>query len=239
VTTWRAVPAPAHVDGAAPGTGTLQPALQWLARCQSAWPPRVPGSPHRIDVDGAGGAGLAAGSARADAAVDAGADLLVVSGSGDQARGVLVAAVLLDLEPVRAVGTASTADWARTTLAVRDGLREARRHRADPVSLLDVTGAAAVGELAGLLAQAATRRTPVLLDGSSLVAAGALVADRLAPGAAAWWLAGQAPPTPAARAAHTSLRLVPLLDLGLDAPAGADLAFDVLRAAVALVPAGG
>jgi nicotinate-nucleotide--dimethylbenzimidazole phosphoribosyltransferase len=166
--------------------------------------------------------------------VDSGADLLVVSGSGDQAAGVLVTAVLLDLEPVRVVGAAAVPDWTRLTVTVRDGLRSARRHRADPAGLLEATGAGAVAQLSGLLAQAATRRTPVLLDGSPLVAAGALVAGRLAPGASAWWLAGQSPPVPAARAAHAELRLEPLLDLRLGLPTGADLAADVLLAAVDL-----
>jgi nicotinate-nucleotide--dimethylbenzimidazole phosphoribosyltransferase len=236
---WGTVAPPGDVEGGAPDVGRLEPALQWLARCQGGWPPRRPASPARIDVDGASAGSLDGGSTRADTAVDAGADLLVVSGSGDQASGLLVAAVLLDIEPVKAIGTAGVRDWARLTVAVRDGLRAARPHRADPVSLLDAVGAAAVAELAGVLAQAASRRTPVLLDGSALVGAATLVAGRLAPGASAWWLAGQAPPAPAARGAHTEMGLAPLLDLRLGLPAGADLALGVLCAAVDLVGAAG
>lgn len=234
MTTWGAVPPPADVVGRAPEVGRLEPALQWLARCQGSWPPRPPAAAARIDVDGAAAGSLGDGAARADEAVDRGADLLVVSGSGDQAPGVLVAAVLLQLEPVRAVGTAATPDWSRLTVTVRDGLPSAKAHRADPAALLDVVGAGSVAVLAGLLAQAATRRTPALLDGSALVAAAALVAGRLVPGASAWWLAGQVPPNPAARAAQDELSLASLLDLRLGLPAGADLAADVLRAAVAL-----
>ena len=235
MTPWEPVLPPPAVPGGAPGTGRLEPALQWLARCQGAWPPRRPLAAQRVDVDGSSGGSLQSGAARADAAADAGVDLLVVRGSGDQAPGVLVAAVLLDLEPVRAVGTAVAAGWTALTVAVRDGIRTARAHRTDPEALLEATGATAVAELAGLLAQASTRRTPVLLDGSALTAAAALVAGRLAVGAQAWWLAGQSPPNPAARAVHTDLRLAPLLDLRLGLPAGADLAADVLAAATALV----
>jgi nicotinate-nucleotide--dimethylbenzimidazole phosphoribosyltransferase len=239
VTRWGAVDAPDQVEGSAPHIGKLEPALQWLARCQGAWPPRRPATPSRIGVDGGSPGSIDTGAERADAAIDAGADLLVVSGSGDQAPGLLVAAVLLDIEPVRAVGTAGVPDWARLTVAVRDGLRASRAHRADPLGLLDAVGASAVAELAGLLAQAATRRTPVLLDGSALVGGATLVAGRIAPGASAWWLAGQAPPSPAARGAHTEMGLQPLLDLRLGHPSGADLALHVLCAAVDLLGSSG
>ena len=43
--------------------------------------------------------------------------------------------------------------------------------------------------MAGFCAQAAVRRTPLLLDGMAVTAA-ALVAERLAPGARQWWQAG-------------------------------------------------
>jgi nicotinate-nucleotide--dimethylbenzimidazole phosphoribosyltransferase len=237
VTGFAAVPAPVEVEGRAPVAGRLEPALQWLARCQGAWPPAAPAVPRRVDVAGGSTGSLESGAARADAAADSGADLLVVSGSGDQGDGLVVAAVLLDLEPVRAVGTAVSSDWARLTVLVRDALRAHRQHRSDPVALLDALGGGAVAELAGLLARAAERRTPALLDGSPLVAAAALVAGRLAPGAAAWWLAGQAPPSPAGRSCHRELGLTPLLDLGLSAPQGADLAHAVLVAGVDLARA--
>jgi hypothetical protein len=94
-----------------------------------------------------------------------------VQGEAASEEGLLVAAALLDLEPVKAVGTAPGGDWARLTVAVRDGLRTARLHRADPAGLLAAVGADTVAQGAGLLAQAASRRTPVLLDGSVLVAA--------------------------------------------------------------------
>lgn len=229
------VPYPGGVPGRARHTGALEPALRWLARCQGAWPPHRPQAVHRVEVSGGSGGSLDTGLARADAAVDAGCDLLVVSGSGDQAPGVLVTAALLDLEPVRAVGTSDEPGWRELVVAVRDGLPRARVHRVDPQTLLRVVQAGAVAEAAGLLAGASDRRTPVLLDGSALVAAAALVANRLRPGAAAWWLAGQAPPLPAARSAHADVGLAALLDLRLALPEGADLALQVLLRGVDLV----
>ena len=88
--------------------------------------------------------------------------------------------------------------------------------------------------MAGFLAQAAIRRTPVLLDGV-VVAAAALSAERLAPGARVWWQAGHRSPEPAHRIALAELDLEPILDLGLrlGEGTGAALALPVLRAAVA------
>lgn len=234
---WAVVPAPDAVEGNASHAGRLEPALRWLASCQGAWPPRRPTSVVAVPLQPGRGS-LDDGCATADDAADRGVDLLVLQGGGDPCEGLLVAAALLDLEPVRAVGTAPGSDWTRLTVAVRDGLRAARGHRADPELLLSAVGATAVAEGTGLLAQAATRRTPVLLDGSVLVAAAALCAARLAPGAAAWWLAGCGPPVPAAVEAHRELKLSPLLDLGLPGPEGGDIALSVLEQGCDLVARG-
>ena len=75
-----------------------------------------------------------------------------------------------------------------------------------------VAGGVDVAVLTGLLAQAAVRRTPVLLDGV-VVGAAALVADRWAPGARRWWVVAQRSPEPAMELAVAHLDLVPLLDL--------------------------
>src|SRR5947199_4625874 len=99
-------------------------------------------------------------------------------------------------------------------VAVSDALRRARPAAADPLALVAVAGGADLAAMAGFLAQAAVRRTPVLLDGV-VSGAAALVAARLAPGAAAWWRAGHRSTEPAHRAALTALNLEPLLDLGL------------------------
>ncbi|NED59800.1 nicotinate-nucleotide--dimethylbenzimidazole phosphoribosyltransferase, partial [Streptomyces sp. SID10244] len=68
--------------------------------------------------------------------------------------------------------------------------------------------------LAGFLAQAAVRRTPVILDGM-VVTAAAMVANELAPGAARWWVAGHRSVEPAHSVALEHLDLEPILDLSM------------------------
>jgi nicotinate-nucleotide--dimethylbenzimidazole phosphoribosyltransferase len=88
--------------------------------------------------------------------------------------------------------------------------------------------------MAGFCAQAAIRRTPLLLDGLTVTAA-ALVAERLAPGARQWWQAGHRSTEPGHALALAELGLDPILDLRmrLGEGTGATLALPVLRAAVA------
>jgi nicotinate-nucleotide--dimethylbenzimidazole phosphoribosyltransferase len=85
--------------------------------------------------------------------------------------------------------------------------------------VLRVAGGADLAALAGLLVQAALRRTPVILDGPAACAA-ALAAERIAPGARGWWLVGGVSPDPAATLAIGALGLTPLLDLRITADDG-------------------
>ena len=115
-------------------------------------------------------------------------------GIGNTTPATTLVAALTDTEPVAVVGRGTGIDdagWARKTAAIRDALYRARAVTADPVALLRVCGGADLAAMAGFCAQAAVRRTPVLLDGV-VVTAAALVADRLAPGAQAV-VAGRAP----------------------------------------------
>lgn len=224
---------PEPVGTAPPELGRLGPALVWLATAQGAWPPRVPSAARRLVVDGGS---LEQGLAAADELADAGCDLLVVGSAGDPVPGLVVLAALLDLEPVLAVGTGGGTDWAAQTVGVRDGLRAARMHVGDPAGLLRVAGSPALAHVTGLLAQSAVRRTPVVLDGAPGTAAAAMVAERLAVHAPSWWLAGQVPPSPAARKGLEDIGLPGLLDLGLAVPQGAELAESLLVQAISLVP---
>jgi nicotinate-nucleotide--dimethylbenzimidazole phosphoribosyltransferase len=183
-------------------------------------------------------AAIAVGRAIADEEVDGGADLLIAGdmGVGNTTAATTLIASLTGSEPVAVVGRGTGVDdagWVRKTAAVRDALYRAR-DVSDPVELLRVCGGADLAAMAGYCLQAAVRRTPMLLDGV-VVTAAALVADRLAPGARAWWQAGHRSAEPAHALALEHLRLVPIVDLGmrLGEGTGAAVALSVLRAAVA------
>lgn len=184
-------------------------------------------------------AALQAGARIADEEVDAGADLLIGGdmGIGNSTAATVLVAALTDTEPVAAVGYGSGIDdagWVRKTAAVRDALFRGRSVSADPVGLLRCCGGADLAALAGFCAQAAVRRTPLLLDGLAVTAA-ALVAERLAPGARQWWQAGHRSTEPAHGLALAQLQLDPILDLRmrLGEGTGALAAVPLLRAAVA------
>ena len=144
---------------------------------------------------------------------------------------------MTNAEPVAVVGFGTGIDdagWARKTAAVRDALFRTRPVLPDPVALLRCGGGADLAAMAGFCAQAAVRRTPLLLDGMAVTAA-ALVAERLAPGARQWWQAGHRSTEPGHALALAELGLEPIVDLRmrLGEGTGAAVALPVLRAAVA------
>lgn len=184
-------------------------------------------------------AAIDAGRAIADDEVDSGADLLIAGdmGIGNTTPATTLIAALTDSEPVAVVGRGTGIDdagWARKTAAIRDALYRTRRLSADPVALLRICGGADLAAMTGFLAQAAVRRTPVLLDGV-VVTAAALAAETLAPGAKLWWRAGHRSTEPAHTLALRHLELDPIveLDMRLGEGSGALVALPVLRAAVA------
>ncbi len=188
-------------------------------------------------------AAVQAGRSIADEEVDGGADLLIAGdmGIGNTTPATTLIAALTGSEPVAVIGRGTGIDdlgWARKATAIRDALYRARSVVADPLALLRVCGGADLAAMAGFLAQAAVRRTPVLLDGV-VVTAAALVADELAPGARAWWRAGHRSTEPAHTLALQRLDLEPIVDLGmhLGEGSGAAVALPVLRAAVATLAA--
>ena len=184
-------------------------------------------------------AAIAAGRAIADEEVDAGADLLIAGdmGIGNTTAAAVLVAALTNAEPVAVVGFGTGIDdagWARKTAAIRDALFRARLVLPDPVGLLRCCGGADLAAMAGFCAQAAVRRTPLLLDGMAVTAA-ALVSERLAPGARQWWQAGHRSTEPGHELALGALELEPILDLRmrLGEGTGAAVALPVVRAAVA------
>ncbi|MCA0157551.1 nicotinate-nucleotide--dimethylbenzimidazole phosphoribosyltransferase [Tsukamurella sp. M9C] len=186
-------------------------------------------------------AAIAAGRRIADEEIDSGADLLIAGdmGIGNTTPAAVLVGALTDTEPVLVVGRGTGIDdnaWMRKAAAIRDGMYRARPHVGNPKALLRTVAGADLAAMAGFLAQAAVRRTPVILDGV-VVTAAALVANDLAPGAVSWWVAGHKSPEPAHALALHRLDLEPLLDLGLrlGEGSGAALALPLVRSAVAVL----
>jgi nicotinate-nucleotide--dimethylbenzimidazole phosphoribosyltransferase len=184
-------------------------------------------------------AAVEAGKLIADEEVDAGADLLIAGdmGIGNTTAAAALVAAITGTEPVAVVGRGTGIDdagWMRKTTAVRNALYRAGHHAGDPIALLQTCGGADVAAIAGFCAQAAARRTPLLLDGV-VVTAAALVADRLAPGARQWWQSGHRSTEPAHGFALARLDLEPIVDLNmrLGEGTGALVALPIVRAAVA------
>jgi nicotinate-nucleotide--dimethylbenzimidazole phosphoribosyltransferase len=177
-----------------------------------------------------------AGAAIADEEVDSGADLLIPGdmGIGNTTPAAVLIGVLTgsDADMVTGRGTGiDDASLLRKRTIVAAGIERATTIT-DPVSLLAAVGGADIAAMAGFLAQAAIRRTPVLLDGV-VSGAAALLAERLAPGASAWWQAGHRSAEPAHRLALDALGHWPLVDLGLrlGEGSGALVAVPILLAA--------
>ncbi|MGH3862609.1 nicotinate-nucleotide--dimethylbenzimidazole phosphoribosyltransferase [Actinokineospora sp.] len=164
-------------------------------------------------------AAITAGRAIADEEIDAGADLLVAGdmGIGNTTPSSILIAALTGAEPVAVVGRGTGIDdnaWMRKATAIRDGLRRARKVSADPVALLRTAAGADIAAMAAFLAQAAVRRTPVILDGV-VAGAAALVAEELAPGSSLWWVAGHRSVEPAHTLVLDQLNLTPLLEMDM------------------------
>jgi nicotinate-nucleotide--dimethylbenzimidazole phosphoribosyltransferase len=146
---------------------------------------------------------------------------------------------VLDLEADQVVGRGTGVDdatWRGKRDVVAAALGRGRPHRDDPVDLLRVIGSADLAATTGFLGRAAERGTPVLLDGV-ISGACALLAERMVPGARAWWWAGHRSTEPAHRLALESLGLAPLLDLELrlGEASGALTALPLLRTAPTLL----
>lgn len=176
--------------------------------------------------------------------VAAGAQLLIPGdlGIGNTTPAAALVAALLDVPAAEVVGRGSGVDDA--TVAHKIDVVQSALDRAgarapddaDALTMLTRLGGADLAATVGFLAEAAAARAPVLLDGV-VAAACALVAERLAPGAAAWFAAGHRSPEPAQQRALDALGLGPLLDLGmrLGEGSGAVAAVPLLRGAARLL----
>ena len=153
------------------------------------------------------GSALALGARIADELVDAGADLLIGGdmGIGNTTPSAVLVALLTDSGAAQVVGRGTGIDdltWMRKTGAVRDAIRRGRAVSDDPIGLLGAVTGPDLAAMTGFLLRAAQRGTPVLLDGIVSCAC-ALLAERIAPGASAWWQAGHRSTEPASAIALT------------------------------------
>jgi nicotinate-nucleotide--dimethylbenzimidazole phosphoribosyltransferase len=184
---------------------------------------------------------LEAGATVAAEEIAAGAQLLISGdmgiGNTTPASALIAASFGLPAVEVTGRGTGIDEDGlARKTAVVQQALDRAGDRTADPVATLTALGSADLAASAGFMAAAARAGVPVLLDGVISVAA-AVLADRLAPGAAAWFAAGHRSTEPAQSLALDKLGLEPILDLGmrLGEGSGAVAAVPLVRSAALLL----
>lgn len=182
-----------------------------------------------------------AGQAMADAEVDGGADLLIgaACGVGVSTPVAALVSAVTGMEPVDATTRGSgigDAAWISKVAAVRDARFRVRSVTGDARTLLRVAGGPDLAALTGFIAQAAARRTPVLVDDVTTALCG-LLANRLAPGTDSYLIAVDSGIDRTAARLFQMLGLTPLTDwrLALGMGAASVLAVPSIRAAADLV----
>lgn len=186
-------------------------------------------------------AALDVGASIAREEIAAGAQVLLSGdmGIGNTTPAAAMIAAGLGLAAADVVGRGTGIDdhaLLRKTEVVDAAIARAGDRIADPIETLTALSSADLAATTGFLLAAAQDGVPVLLDGLMSVAC-ALTADRIEPGAAAWYAAGHRSTEPAQTLALAKLGLDPLLDLGmrLGEGTGAVAAVPVLRSAAALM----
>jgi NaMN:DMB phosphoribosyltransferase len=193
-------------------------------------------------------ASLRAGWAEADRAADEGIELLVLAagGAGSSVAAAAVVAAITGAEPTmlltRVVTPAGYYDdnaWMTRCLALRDALHRVRDRDGDPRTVLAALGGADIAAATGLILGAASRRTPIMIDGP-VGAAAALLANDFSPQSRSWIVLPDTGRHPAVRLATDSLQLRPWLDLCLDLGEGAASlsALPLMQTALTLAGAG-
>jgi nicotinate-nucleotide--dimethylbenzimidazole phosphoribosyltransferase len=186
-------------------------------------------------------AALDAGAAVASEEIAAGAQLLVSGdmGIGNTTPAAALIAASLGMPAAEVTGRGTGVDeagLARKIDVVQAAVDRAGDRVDDPLETLTALGSPDLAAAAGFMVAAARAGVPVLLDGVISVAS-ALMAERLAPGAAAWFAAGHRSTEPAQTLALDKLGLVPVLDLGmrLGEGSGAVAAVPLVRSAALLL----
>jgi len=188
--------------------------------------------------------GLTLGERLVDEAVDSGADLIVPAsfGAGADTIAATVVSVLTGTELpallARVVTSAGRVDdeaWMDRCAAARDAIRRIHGRRRDMRTLLTALAGVDFAVLAGILLQAARRRTPVLIDDPGAAAA-LLLARAEARQVPQWCLIAGTGGHPTTGKVADVTGLTPLLDFTLDIGAGALAltALPLLNSAIAL-----
>lgn len=184
---------------------------------------------------------LAAGAQALDRAVDSGCDLIIpVAADTDRHAATALACLgaLTRREPVSLVDflDADVARWQSHVADVRDAMFAARTAAGDPQKVLDACATPEFAMLVGAMAQAAIRRTPIILDGL-VTAAAACLAEALSQGTRNWMLAGVLTPYPAHKIALQRLGLKGLfaMNLPLGAGSGALTTLGMVQATARLI----
>lgn len=184
---------------------------------------------------------IAAGETVAAEEIAAGAQLLISGdmGIGNTTPAAALIAASLGLPATEVTGRGTGIDepaLVHKMAVVQQALDRAGERTADPVETLTALGSADLAAAAGFMAAAARAGVPVLLDGVISVAS-AVLADRLAPGAAAWFASGHRSTEPAQSLALDKLGLEPILDVGmrLGEGSGAVAAVPLVRSAALLL----
>lgn len=184
---------------------------------------------------------LALGAEVARELVADGAQLLMTGdlgiGNTTPAAALVAATLGLPADEVTGRGTGIDDDgWTRKRDVIARALARIEGRTGDPVDVLASVGSADLAAATGFLVESSILGVPVVLDGLMSLAC-AVVAEALAPGASAWWVAGHRTTEPAQAHALKSLGLEPLLDLGmhLGEGSGAVAALPVLRSGIAVL----
>ncbi|KQM87229.1 nicotinate-nucleotide--dimethylbenzimidazole phosphoribosyltransferase [Sphingomonas sp. Leaf23] len=180
------------------------------------------------------------GVEEADAAIDAGAVLLIAGemGIGNTTPAACLTALLADIEPDAAVGRGAGSDDAVLVVKRRVVTAAVARAAAMPDRRAAIASVAGfeIAAMAGFYAAGAARGVTVLLDGYVATAA-ALIAESLAPGSVRSMIAAHRSAEPGHGAALAALGLTPVLDweMRLGEGSGALTALPLLDAAAALL----
>ncbi|MDY7084401.1 MAG: bifunctional adenosylcobinamide kinase/adenosylcobinamide-phosphate guanylyltransferase [Actinomycetota bacterium] len=185
----------------------------------------------------------------ADAAAEAGKDLLVLAsiGVGTDAVATAVSVATTGSEAVAVLprvllpgGVFDDESWMLRCAAVRDALHRIRREPRGAKDILRELGGQDLAVATGVLLGAAARRLPVVLDGPVGVAAG-LIARDLAGQTRHWSLLVDTGGLELVRQGGDVLGLDPVLEMGLGLGEGANAlaALPLLRTAVGLASATG